>query len=143
MSDTARASQRRRLIRTFAAIVTVAITVMYILIGLHLVTVLDGDADQKWGLAAAAAYAVGIWLLIKYDRRTLWILGALLQVFVIYTYFNVASQRSPAYEIWGILLRIAQFILLGLLVYLAYRQPFMLESGSDDRPRNDGAPKPA
>jgi hypothetical protein len=61
--------------------------------------------------------------LLVYDRRTLWILGAILQVFVIFTYFDLASQRTPAFEAWGILLRIAQAIILIALVYLETRLP--------------------
>lgn len=112
---------RRRMIRYAAAGLAAVTAVLYLLIGLHLITVLDGNADQTWGLAPAAAYALGAALLVGYDRRLVWILGALLQVFVIYTYFNLAAQRSPAYEVWGIAIRVVQFSLLAVLAYLATR----------------------
>lgn len=116
-------ARRRRIIRYFAAVVSGATAVMYFLIGFRVVSVLDGHADQTWGLFAGAAYALGALLLLAFDRRVLWILGAILQVFVIYTYFNLASQRTPAYEVWGIVIRIAQMMILIALVCLEVRLP--------------------
>jgi hypothetical protein len=72
---------------------------------------------------------LGTLLLLAFDRRVLWILGAILQVFVIYTYFNLASQRTPAYEVWGILIRIAQLMILIALVYLEVRLPLAQAAG--------------
>ncbi len=86
-------------------------------------SVLDANADQTFGIFARIAFAFGTLLLLTYDRRLFWILGAILQVFVIMTYFNYASQRTPAYEVWGILIRLAQFIILITLAYLAFRLP--------------------
>lgn len=125
---TARA-KRRRSIRYFAAAMSGATAVMYFLIGFHVVSVLDAPADQTWGLIAGGAYAFGALLLLAFDRRVLWILGAILQVFVIYTYFNLASQRTPAYEVWGILIRIAQLMILIALVYLEVRLPLAQAAG--------------
>ena len=122
-------TERRRTIRYFAATVSGATAVMYFLIGFHVVSVLAPPADQTWGIAPGIAYALGTLLLLAFDRRVLWILGAILQVFVIYTYFNLASQRTPAYEVWGILIRIAQLIILIALVYLEVRLPLAQATG--------------
>jgi len=122
MSDTP-GGESRRAIRLLAAFVAGGIAVIYFLIGFHVVTVLDANADQTFGLFAGVAYALGVVLLLAYERRIVWILGAILQVFVIFTYFNLAAQRAPAFEVWGILLRIAQFVLLIVLTYLAIRAP--------------------
>jgi hypothetical protein len=111
-------TRRRRVIRYFAAVVSGLTAVMYFLIGFNVVSVLDANADQSWGLLAGVAYAIGALLLLAFDRRIVWILGAFLQVFVIYTYFNLAGNRSPAYEVWGILIRIAQSMILIALAYL-------------------------
>jgi hypothetical protein len=112
---------RRRRIRYAAAFLAALTALIYFLIGFRVLIVLDANADQIFGLFAGAAYALGALLLLTVDRGPLWILGAVLQVFVIYTYFNLASQRTPAFEIWGILLRVAQVLLLLALVYLAVR----------------------
>lgn len=124
------ATERRRAIRYFAAAVSGATAVMYFLIGFHVVSVLAPPADQTWGIAPGIAYVLGTLLLLAFDRRVLWILGAILQVFVIYTYFNLASQRTPAYEVWGILIRIAQSMILIALVYLEVRLPLVQAAGS-------------
>jgi hypothetical protein len=48
-----------------------------------------------------------------------------------YTYFNLAAQRTPAYEVWGILIRIAQLMILIALVYLEVRLPLAQAAGPD------------
>ena len=111
----------------FAGATLAALTaVMYFLIGLNLVTVVElapGEASGQvfFGIPAALAYTLGAVLLIFFRRRLLWILGAVLQVLVIAIYFTVAPDRTPSFEVWGILIRIAQFLLLGVLVYLIFR----------------------
>lgn len=116
-------SKNQRLIRYFAAVMSGMTAFIYFLIGFHLVTVLDANADQTWGLLACVAYAVGAVLLFMSERRIVWILGALFQIFVIFTYFNVASQRTPDYEVWGIVLRVIQSMILIALAFLIYRTP--------------------
>ena len=58
-------------------------------------------------------------LLLRYDQRRLWVLGALLQVAVIAQYLNLASEREPPFEPWGIGIRVVQAALLAVLVLLA------------------------
>ncbi len=53
--------------------------------------------------------------------RSLWIAGAVFQVFVYFAYFNVAPQRDPPFEVWGITLRIIQIPLLLAVAWLALR----------------------
>ena len=116
-SDPWGAARLRHPIRIVAAIASAATTLMYLLIAFHVVSVVQPYADQTWAFAPAAAYALGTPLLVALDRRLLWVLGALLQVFVIAMYFNVAPRRTPAFELWGILIRVA-------LAYLVVRKPF-------------------
>jgi hypothetical protein len=118
----AEAAQRRRPIRYLAAAFSAATALMYFMIAFRVVTVIEGSADSTWALFPCAAYTLGAVLLLVYDHREVWILGAALQVFVIFTYFDLAAQRTPAFEIWGILIRIAQFIILFALAYLVYRE---------------------
>jgi len=114
-------ARRQRAIRLAAAGLAALIAIVYFLIGFQLISVIDTPSDQIFGIFAGAGYALGVALLLRVKRRIVWILGALLQVFVIFTYFNLASERSPAYEVWGIALRVAQVLLLILLAFLAAR----------------------
>ncbi|MFN8527382.1 MAG: hypothetical protein U0670_02080 [Anaerolineae bacterium] len=111
----------RKAIR-YAAVMLAALTALvYLLIGAQVLTVLDTPANQYFGFFAAAAYGLGAVLLFAVDRRPIWTLGALFQIFVITMYFNVAGQRSPAFEFWGVALRVPQLLLLIALAYLAIR----------------------
>jgi hypothetical protein len=120
-------ARRRRAIRHLAAAASAAAAGMYFLIGLRLVTVVelapdeDPNTQMLFGIPAALAYTLGTILLLAFDRRLLWVLGAILQVLVIATYFGVADQRTPMFELWGILIRVAQLVLLAALAYLAIR----------------------
>ncbi len=127
---------RRRTIRYLAAALSALTALIYFLIGFRVLSVLDTPTDQIFGFFAGAGYALGVYLLLAHDRRLLWVLGALLQVFVVYQYFNLAFQRAPAYEVWGVLLRVPQVVLFIALVYLALRQP-------SAEPAGPGAPTPA
>jgi membrane-anchored protein YejM (alkaline phosphatase superfamily) len=113
----------RRLIRYFAALLAAATAVIYFLIGFQLIPVIEPPSDQVFGLFAGLAYTLGVILLLMFDRRVFWFVGSLFQVFVIGMYFNMAAQRVPTYESWGILLRVIQVILLMALVFLALREP--------------------
>ena len=122
-----------RTVRYLVASLAAIIAFIYFLIGFHVVSVLDGNADQTFGIFAGLAYALGVILLLVMHRRVVWILGALFQIFVIFTYFNLASQRTPAFEFWGILLRVFQLIILFALAYLAFRLPTTHARASGNR----------
>ena len=99
---------------------------MYLLIGfgvLHVVEEVAADAPPllDFGLMAAAAFGLGALLLLTLDNRILWVLGALLQVGVIVMYVVVGQQRTPAFEMWGLTIKVLQFVLLAALLYLALR----------------------
>ncbi len=118
----------RRLVRYIAAGVAAAVAIVYTLIGPSVISVVEvAPGDEAWmlafGLPAAVAFAIGASLLVLTDRRLLWVLGAVLQLLVISMYFAVAPTRVPNFEIWGILIRIAQVTLLAALVYLASARP--------------------
>ena len=122
------AQKQRRTIRYLAAAIAAVTAVMYLLIGfgvLHVVDQATPDAPSllDFGLMAGAAFALGALLLLTMDRRVLWVLGAILQVGVIVMYVVVGQQRTPAFELWGITIKILQVALLGALLYLALRPP--------------------
>jgi len=117
----------RRTIRLGAAALAASMAVIYFLIGLGVITVIEGQADDPsmlfFGAMAGGAFLLGATLLAELDRRWLWIVGALFQVFVIWGYVAIAPQRDPAFEVWGILLRVIQVPLFVALVALALRPP--------------------
>jgi hypothetical protein len=116
-------AEQRRMMRYVAGVLSAFTAMMYFMIGFNVVSVLDTSADQFFGIPAGVAYAFGAALLFRVDRKSLWVLGAVLQVFVIGTYFSYAPERAPAFEAWGILIRIAQVLILIALGYLAFRLP--------------------
>ena len=119
--------EQRRTIRYVAGVLSALTAVMYFMIGFNLVSVLDISTDQSFGIPAGIAYAFGALLLFRFDLKAFWVLGAILQVFVIFTYFSYAPERTPAFETWGILIRIAQMLILMMLAYLAFRLPITEE----------------
>ena len=125
--------KRRWTIRSVAAVLAGATAIMYFLIGVGAVLVLDAPSgtplaeikllQADFAIPAAIAFMLGALLLVTFDHRILWILGALLQLFIIYTYFDLAALRTPTFEVWGILIWITQVLLLVALAYLAVRSP--------------------
>ncbi len=117
----------RRSVRYIAAALSAAIAAIYYLIGLGALRVLEpGAADDGllvFGAMAGSGFLFGTLLLLAFDRRPLWMLGALLQLFVVWGYISVAPTRTPPFEVWGITLRIIQVPLFAALVYLALRNP--------------------
>ena len=116
----------RQLIRRGAAGIAAVRAGIYYLIGLGVLTVVDqqpGDQSMLiFGAAAGSVFLLGAMLLVAFDRRILWILGALLQLFVAWAYFTVAAERVPPFEMWGGTLRLLQIPLFAALVWLAIRQ---------------------
>ena len=71
--------------------------------------------------------------MLRSESLTLWALGAVFQVFTISAYFGVAQDRTPAYETWGILLRVTQVLILVALVILLARWPTPKRAGGAAR----------
>jgi hypothetical protein len=117
----------RTTIRHAGAVVAAVMAVIYFLIGAGVLQVVTPNEDTGFlfvfGVLAGGAFLLGALLLMRFDRRWLWMLGAAFQVFVYWGYFSVAPDRTPAFEAWGITLRIVQVPLLIALLYLAVRPP--------------------
>jgi hypothetical protein len=99
---------------------------IYYLIGLGVLsigrTTTGESADPAgFGFGAGTAFLILTLLLLLTDRRWLWTLAAVVQVLAFIMYFAVSGVREPAFEMWGILLRMLQVVLLGTLIYLAWR----------------------
>lgn len=116
----------RHLIRRGAAGIAAVMAGIYYLIGIGVLTVVDKQTGDPsilvFGAAAGSAFLLGAILLAVFDRRILWIVGALLQLFVAWTYFSIAAERVPAFEVWGVTLRLLQIPLFAALVWLAIAQ---------------------
>lgn len=126
----------RRSVRNFAAAVAAVTALLYALIGVGLLTVVEpGTSDEgdmlAFGLPAAGAFLVGALLLILFDSRVLWLLGAILQVIVLVGYVAMAGIRTPQFEVWGIIIKATQLVLLCALAFLVLRSPE--ESAESDR----------
>jgi hypothetical protein len=122
MTVSEKLANHRGMVRNLAATLAFLTSISYFHIGFRLVTVLDNVADQTaFGLIAGSAFLIGALAILLFDNRILMGLGALAQVFIILMYFNLAPEREPSYEVWGITIRVLQVLLLGALAYLAIR----------------------
>lgn len=112
-------------LRRLAALICAGIAGVYVLIGLEVVTVsrpTDAEVNLAvFGFGAATVFLVGLVLLLRTDRRVVWALGAALQLMIAAMYVGVSSDRDPAFEAWGLGLRVPQLVLFGILVYLAMK----------------------
>lgn len=118
----------RRTVRNFAAAVSAVTALLYALIGVGVLTVVEpGTSDEgdmlAFGLPAAGAFLVGSLLLVLFDHRVLWLLGAILQVIVLVGYVAMAGIRTPQFEVWGILIKVTQLVLFCSLSFLVLRSP--------------------
>ena len=101
------------------------IAFLYLLIGVNAVSVgeIAPEEQRAFGLPAAAVFAGGATVGLFWDERWLWVVGAVGLAVIIVLYFSLASQREPRFELWGILIRVAQVPLLASLVHLAITGP--------------------
>ena len=119
---------RRRTIRYAAAAASAVTALLYFGIGAGVLKVVDVDTPEapgmfEFGALAGAMFVVGAILLVAFDRRLLWVLGAVLQVGVIVMYVVVSAQRTPPFETWGIVIKVLQAAILAALVYLVLDTP--------------------
>jgi F0F1-type ATP synthase assembly protein I len=114
-----------RLIRDAVAALAALLGIAYIMVALQVVHVSDaaGKTSPFVPMAAAGiAFFIGAALMLS-DRRIVYVLGAAVQVVVLIGYFAVAPSRDPHYETIGLLMKVVQVVMLGLLAYLTLRAP--------------------
>lgn len=114
------AQSNPKLIRYLAAMIAGAAAAVYVLIAANVITVTEGQAEEAPVppiVAALLLVAVAV-LLVRTDRRGVLIGSLAVQVFLIAFYFLVATERVPAFEAWGIGLKVAQGAVLALLAWL-------------------------
>jgi peptidoglycan/LPS O-acetylase OafA/YrhL len=115
----------RRQVRYVAAAASAAMAVIYFLIGLGVLSIGGSQSGEMvdlfvFGVSAGSAFLVLAGLLALTDRRWLWVLAAIFQVWVFAIYFFVAGSREPPFEIWGVTLRVLQVVLFAGLVWLSW-----------------------
>jgi peptidoglycan/LPS O-acetylase OafA/YrhL len=116
-------SSNRRAMRRTAAGICGVVAAIYLAIAAGATSIEPSDDMDLvvFGVGAASIFLVGAALLMTQDRRPLWAAGAVLQLMIGGMYLVVSSDRTPAFEVWGLGLRVLQVPLLVLLVLLAVR----------------------
>lgn len=110
----------RESVRRVAIALSALISALYLLIGLNVVSIgaISAGGQAAFGLPAMVVFAAGAVVALVWDKRWLWIVGAIGLAVIIFLYFNLAAQRVPEFETWGIVIRVLQFLLLACLIYL-------------------------
>jgi hypothetical protein len=96
--------------------------VLYFLIGNEVLKIgeaTSGEADLlAFGVSAGTAFVV-VALVVWFARRR-WILGvvAIFDALVLGAYFAFAGLREPPFELWGLLIKVCQAVLLTATLYL-------------------------
>ena len=112
-------------VRHIGAAAALLMAGIYYLIGLGVLNVggaaNGGGVDLfQFGVGAGTAFlAVGVLLAVT-DKRWLWALALFFQLMVFAMYIGVSGSRAPAFETWGITLRVIQIVLIGCLAYLTF-----------------------
>ena len=124
----------RQRVRYIAAALAAITASLYFLVGAGVLRVVDSVPSAgapnlfEFGAMAGGAFAFGALLLAITDRRVLWVMGAMLQGVVLIGYVAAADARTPAFEVWGIAIKVFQALLLVALLYLALRPARTYES---------------
>jgi|KBSMisStaDraftv2_1062788.scaffolds.fasta_scaffold912930_2 hypothetical protein len=111
-----------RTMRTVAVAAAAASAILYILIGFEVLDVgssRTGTNDiLSFGLLMGAVYAVIAAVVALVPWR--WVLGvvAIVDALVFIGYFALAGVREPPVELWGLLVKASQLVLLGAMAYL-------------------------
>lgn len=110
-------------VRNVAVGASVVAAALYLGIGLGVLDI-GGSADGsdpgllEFGVMMAAVSGITAVLLWFVRSRLLWIAVALTQFVVLFGYVAFAPHREPAFEPWGIAIKVAQAVVLGSMVYL-------------------------
>jgi phosphatidylserine synthase len=111
-------------LRRIAAAGSLMVAGVYGLIAIDVITVMEDQATTSPAppLVAAAAFTMLAVLLLLSARRGVLLFGVVLQATSIAVYLMVSTRREPAFEEWGIGLKITQLLLLSLFVWLLRAQ---------------------
>jgi hypothetical protein len=114
-------------VRYLAAGAALLMATLYALIGFGVLDVggttqaSASEAPDMWvfGVSAATAFLISAIVFLTVDRRWVWVAAIVFNVLVFAMYIAVSAMRAPAFEVWGMALRLIQFVLIGALGYLA------------------------
>lgn len=117
----------RAMRRLGVAAATVA-AVLYLLIGVGVLSVGESTTGEDagllgFGLVMAATFLVVAGLLQFVRRRAVLLAVAMLQVVVLVGYVALSDMRDPPFDPWGVLIKVAQLVVLGVLAWLIIRDP--------------------
>ncbi len=106
-----------------AAGIATLIAVLYGLIWAGVLPVVTEAEPGELGILgfAGVVFLVLAALLWRLKSRVLWVGTAVVQVPMIWMYVVIGAEREPAFEIWGISIRVAQVALIGVLIALVVR----------------------
>lgn len=118
----------RAQIRRIGATASALMALLYYLIGLGVLNVGGSTTGEMvdlrmFGFSAGSAFLVLAVLLALTDLRWVWAIALLAQFFVYIVYIGASGGRAPAFEIWGITLRLIQLVVIAALVYLTFKAP--------------------
>ena len=121
-----RSGGRAEVAREVAVAAAVAAGGLYWLIGLGMLDVgrpADRSSGDLFGFGAVAGttFLVVAALLWRVRSRVLWVVVAALQVLVIGGYFAMGGIREPSFELWGLLIKGCQAIVLVAVAWLVVR----------------------
>ena len=111
-------------LRRTAAGIAALIALLYGLIWTGVLSVVTEAEAGELGIlgVAGVVFLVLAALLWRFASRVLWIGTAVLQVLMIWMYVAIGAEREPAFEVWGISIRVAQVALIGVLIALVVRR---------------------
>lgn len=99
-------SERSTLPIAIAAGSSAMMALIYLLIGLRVIEVIQPSDDQpEFGFAAAIFFAVLTAVVLRIRRPAVWLVAIAIHLFVAYVYIDLAGERVPDYETWGLILR--------------------------------------
>jgi len=99
---------------------------IYFLIGLSILSIGGTTSGEgvdlpTFGFSAGLAFLVLATLLVSTDRRWLWAAATVVLTLVFVIYLGVSAIREPAFEVWGMTLRLIQIPLMAAVLYLAIK----------------------
>lgn len=109
--------QKHRAIRLIAAGAAAVTAGLYLLIGFGFLPVGEASSGETtdlfaFGVVLGTVFVVTAILLARFASRPIWLAAAILQVIVIIGYFAMSNLRVPAVEVNGLLVKLAQTVVL-------------------------------
>jgi hypothetical protein len=116
-----------RTLRIVAVAAAAASALIYFLIGFGVLDIGESTAGEPnllaFGLIVGTTYVViGLLMALFWSRMMLGLIG-LLDAAVILGYFAMASLREPPFEVWGLLAKTCQVVLLVAVGLLLFARP--------------------